>query len=112
MNELPDFVNVGLAFVDNVVPIGSSVAFDLSIFEPWSWQVGLQVATKIGCLPQLIAKSTQSLNWETTTASVRGTTIELLLAVLLRATPDLSARIRELVRCAQQSAKVRALPYW
>ena len=105
-------MNVGLAFVDNVVPIGGSVAFELSIYEPWSWQVGLQVATKMGCLPQLIAKTTQSLNWETTTASVRGTTIELLLAVLLRATPNLSARVRELVRCARQSARVRVLPYW
>ena len=109
---LPDFVNAGLAFVDDVQESGGSLAFSLSIDEPWSWQVGLQVAIKIGCLPQLVAKVTHSLDWETTTASVRGTTVELLLAVLLRATPDIGKRVTELVRDAQRSARVRSLPKW
>ena len=105
-------MNVGLAFVDDVQPSGGLVSFSLSIAEPWSWQVGLQVAAKLGCLPDLVAKATHSLRWETTTPSVRGTTIELLLAVLLRAMPDISTRVRMLVEDAQETAKIPALPAW
>ena len=113
VQPLPDFVDVGLAFVDDVKESDESVEFSLSIDEPWSWQVGLQVAGKLGCLPQLVTKATYSLNWETTTASVRGTTVELLLAVMLRVAPNIGERVRALVRDAQQqTARIRSLPPW
>ena len=110
---LPDLVFAGLAFVDNVVDQNlDQVAFTLSVYEPWSWQVGVSVLGQLGQADALLQEHAWRLSWATVSAGVRGSSVELLIAVALRLATDLPDRIERLVGEAQPRSSPVALPNW
>ena len=110
---LPDLVFAGLAFVDKVVDVTLDQAvLELSVYEPWSWQVGVAVLCQLGQADVLLREHAWRLSWATVSAGVRGTNVELLIAVALRLATDLPKRIKRLVDDAQRLSSPVALPNW
>ena len=110
--RMPDFVNIGVAFISSLCKSGNDAVFELSVLEPWSWQVGVAVLCKFNLADKLLEPIAERLAWQTVSAGVRGTNVELLIAVALRLATDLPKRIKRLVDDAQRLSSPVALPNW
>ena len=91
---------------------GDDAIFSLSILEPWSLQVGVAVLCQLGQADMLLQSQTEQLSWAATSPGVRGTNVEVLIAVALRLATDLPKRIKRLVDDAQRLSSPVALPNW